>query len=66
MKGICGNREVLKERMIDNVGISVVRIWIRSTTIREDRGYCFRKGVMMGVDVGVKKMVLDGRWGVLR
>jgi len=52
--------------MIDNVGISVVRIWIRSTTIREDRGYCFRKGVMMGVDGGVKKMVSDGGWGVLR
>ena len=66
MKGICGDREVWRERMIDDVGISAVRIWIRSTTIREDRGYCFRKGVMMGVDGGVKKMVSDGGWGVLR
>jgi len=42
--GRCG------ERIIDKVGISAVRIWIRSTTISEDRGYCFRKGVMVGVD----------------
>jgi len=39
-----------RERMTDDVGISGVRIWIRLTTISEDRGYCFRKGVMMGVD----------------
>ena len=58
--GRCG------ERIIDKVGISAVRIWIRSTTISEDRGYCFRKGVMMGVDGGVKTMVSDGGWGVLR
>ena len=52
--------------MIDDVGISAVGIWIRSTTISEDRGYCFRKGVMVGVDGSVKKMVSDGRWGVVR
>jgi len=39
--------------MIDDVGISVVRIWIRLTTISKDRGYCFRKGVMVGVNGSV-------------
>ena len=65
MKGICGDREVWRERMIDDVGISAVRIWIRLTTISEDRGYCFRKGVMVGVDGTAKKMVSEGRWGCL-
>ena len=39
--------------MIDDVGISVVRIWIRLTTISKDRGYCFMKGVMVGVNGSV-------------
>jgi len=53
LRGICGDREVWRERMIDDVGISVVRIWIRLTTISKDRGYCFRKGVMVGVNGSV-------------